>query len=188
MAMTERVSAEPRWFGLNLTRVHVSNADSQGGFTLIEMSGRRYDSPLHVHHHESETHYVLEGVLRIHIPGRSVELHPGDAFYTPRDVPQMYQVVSDTARWLLVLAPGGFDGLVATASEPADSDEIPPGPHSGAKTVPPAEALRAHGLETLGPPGTMPGRPATPEIGVTGHRHACNTTTKHARAVASEWP
>ena len=68
MTKIERVSAEPRWFGLNLTRVHVSSADSQGGFALIEMSGRRYDSPLHVHHHESETHYVLEGVLRVHIP------------------------------------------------------------------------------------------------------------------------
>jgi mannose-6-phosphate isomerase-like protein (cupin superfamily) len=163
MTKIERVSAEPRWFGLNLTRVHVSNTDSQGGFVLIEMSGRRYDSPLHVHHHESETHYVLEGVLRIHIPGRSVELHPGDAFCTPRGVPQMYQVVSDKARWLLVMAPGGFDGLVATMSEPAERDEIPPGPHSGANAVPPAEALRAHGLETLGPPGTMPAGPAMPE-------------------------
>ena len=128
MTKIERVSAEPRWFGLNLTRVRVSSADSQGGFALIEMSGRRYDSPLHVHHHESETHYVLEGVLRVHIPGRSVELHAGDAFCTPRGVPQMYQVVSDTARWLLVMAPGGFDGLVATMSEPAERDEIPPGP------------------------------------------------------------
>jgi len=118
----ERVSTEPRWFSLNLSRVHVSNASSEGGFSLIEMSGRRYDSPLHVHHHESETHYVLEGVLRIHIPGRSVEL---------------------------------------SRSVPAERDEIPLGPHRGAKAVPPADALRTHGLETLGPPGTMPDPPAS---------------------------
>jgi hypothetical protein len=61
------------------------------------------------------------------------------------------------------MAPGGFDGLVATMSEPAERDEIPPGPHSGPNAVPPAEALRAHGLETLGPPGTMPAGPAIPE-------------------------
>ena len=157
----ERVSTEPLWFSLNLTRVHVSRASSRGEFSLIEMSGRRYDSPLHVHHHESETHYVLEGILRIHIPGRSVELHPGDAFYTPRGVPQMYQVVSDTARWLLVMAPGGFDQLVTSMSEPAERDEIPPGPHRGVKAVPPADALRAHGLENLAPPGTMPTPPAS---------------------------
>jgi mannose-6-phosphate isomerase-like protein (cupin superfamily) len=163
MPEIERVSTEPLWFGLNLTRVHVSSASSEGGFSLIEMSGRRYDSPLHIHHHESETHYVLEGILRVHIPGRSVELHPGDAFCTPRGVPQMYQVVSDTARWLLVLQPGGFDELVTSMAEPAARDEIPPGPHRGAKAVPPAEALRAHGLENLGPPGTMPGPHASPE-------------------------
>jgi mannose-6-phosphate isomerase-like protein (cupin superfamily) len=158
---TQRVSTEPRWFSLNLVRVHVSNTGSEGRFSLIEMSARRYDSPLHVHHHESETHYVLEGILRIHTPGRSVELHPGDAFYTPRGVPQMYQVVSDAARWLLVMAPGGFDELVMNMSEPAARDELPPGPHRGAKVIPPADALRAYGLETLGPPGTMPDPPAT---------------------------
>lgn len=57
-----------------------------------------------------------------------VELHPGDALCTPRDVPQMYQVVLVTARWLLVMAPGGFDELVATMSEPAERDEIPSRP------------------------------------------------------------
>jgi hypothetical protein len=36
-----------------------------------------------------------------------------------------------------------------------------PGPHRGAKAVPSADALRAHGLETLGPPGTMPDPPAS---------------------------
>lgn len=157
----ERVSTEARWFSLNLARVHVSKAHSGGGLSLIEMSGRRYDSPLHVHHRESETHFVLEGILRIHIPGRSVELHPGDAFCTPRGVPQMYQVVSDTARWLLAMAPGGFDELVTSMSEPAERDEIPPGPHSGTKAVPPEDALRAHGLETLGPAATMPDPPAS---------------------------
>ncbi len=151
----ERVSAEPRWFMHNLTRVHASNEMTEGAFSLVEMSGERYDSPLHIHHHESETFYVLDGVLRVHIPGRSVELHAGDAFYTPLGVPQMYQVISDAARWLVLTAPGGFDELIMSRSEPAERDEIP----VQRRPLPPSDELRKGGLEILGPPGTMPESP-----------------------------
>ena len=48
----ERVSSEPRWFIHYLARVHVSSATTGGAFSLLEMSAKTFDSPLHVHHHE----------------------------------------------------------------------------------------------------------------------------------------
>jgi mannose-6-phosphate isomerase-like protein (cupin superfamily) len=158
----ERVSSEPRWFIHYLARVHVSSATTGGAFSLLEMSAKTFDSPLHVHHHESETFYVLDGVLRVHVPGESVELHAGDAYYTPLGVPQMYQVVSETARWLVLTAPGGFDEHIVNHSEPAPRDEIPTRDYVGQGPLPDKDALRKRGHEILGPPGTMPDAVSAP--------------------------
>jgi mannose-6-phosphate isomerase-like protein (cupin superfamily) len=152
----ERVVTEPRWFIHYLTRVHVSNEATEGAFSLIEMSAKRFDSPLHIHHHESETFFVLDGVLHVHVPGQSVELRAGDAYHTPLGVPQMYQVVSDSARWLVLTAPGGFDEHIVGQSEPAERDEIPTRDYVGQGPLPDKDALRKRGHEILGPPGTMP--------------------------------
>jgi mannose-6-phosphate isomerase-like protein (cupin superfamily) len=152
----ECVGAQPLQVMGNVARIHVSSKLAGGAFSLVEMSGTRYDSPLHIHHHESETFYVLDGVLRVHIPERSVELHVGDAFYTPLGVEQMYQVISDEARWLVLSAPGGFDEFLVEQSGPTAGDEIVPDA-SGGHHQSSASVLSKKGLEVLGPPGTMPG-------------------------------
>jgi mannose-6-phosphate isomerase-like protein (cupin superfamily) len=151
----ERVSTDPLWFVHYLVRVHIDGAETDGAFTLMEMQARRFQSPLHVHHKESETFYVLEGTLRVHIPGRSVELGPGDAFYTPIRTQQMYEVTSDTARWLVLAAPAGFENHIRSVSRPAERPEIPV-KEEGQGPLPPAGALNKSGHEILGPPGTMP--------------------------------
>ena len=58
---TQRPLGEPLWFLHNLSRILVDGEHSNGRFALVEMTGGPGDMPpLHVHHHEDETFYVLD--------------------------------------------------------------------------------------------------------------------------------
>ena len=143
---------QPLWFIANKARIHLE-CDA---FDLVEVEGRRGDMPpLHVHHDADETFIVVEGQISIHLPDRSVLLGPGDSCFAPRGVPHVYRVESETARWFGVGNPIGFADFVREASDPADDDGFPP-----LDREPDLErigaAAAAHGIELLGPPGTMP--------------------------------
>ena len=147
---------EALWFIDNLVRVHVRGEDTDGRHALVELTGRRGDMPpLHVHQREDETFYVLDGALSVHLPGHSAEVGTGSAFVAPHGVPHAYRVESETARWLVACTPAGFDALVLETSEPAQADELPPpGRHHDVEAL--AAAAARHGIELLGPPGTLP--------------------------------
>ena len=122
---------------------------------MIEMRSKQMESPLHRHNLEHETFFVLEGELEIHNPGKTINLGPGQAYLSPRGVPQMYKVVTDEARWLIIVTPAGFEQLIRGASVPAERLEVP--------DVVPAVASMGNqtvsspfGIEYLGPPGTRP--------------------------------
>ena len=52
------------WFLHNRVRIPISGAETGGAFALLEVSGPPGDQPpLHVHHHDDEGFYVLEGEL-----------------------------------------------------------------------------------------------------------------------------
>ena len=111
--------------------------------------------PLHVHRREDEAFYVLEGELSLHLPGRSLTLGAGEAFLAPKDVPHAYRVESETARWLAIATPAGFDDFVREVGEPAPEETLPPEgrQHDPARL---AEIAARFGIELLGPPGTLP--------------------------------
>jgi mannose-6-phosphate isomerase-like protein (cupin superfamily) len=120
---------------------------SGGGLGLVDMVEvpAGHMPPLHVHQREDEGFYVLEGEVSLLLPGRQVDLGPGDFALAPRGVPHAYRVGDAPARWLVTSTPAGFERFVAQV---AASDA--PGP----------EALTAiaaeHGIEILGPPGQLP--------------------------------
>jgi mannose-6-phosphate isomerase-like protein (cupin superfamily) len=144
-----------RWFADTRIRVHV--AESTG--SLVESEARQGNMPpLHVHHEEDETFYVLEGRLSLHVAGHSVELGPGEAAFGPRGVPHTYRVESpDGARWLVTTTGGGFAAFVEESSVPAQN-----GGYAPAEAMPAPETLAAaaarHRIELLGPPGALPAR------------------------------
>ena len=101
--------------------------------------------PLHVHHHEDEGFYVLEGRVALHLPGRRIDLGPGDFALAPRGIPHAYEVGDAPARWLVTSTPAGFERFVAAVA-------ALPAPDPAALTAVAAE----HDIEILGPPGTLP--------------------------------
>ena len=116
------------WFTDNVMRVHVDGDRSDGAFALVEATGRQGDMPpLHVHHRDDETFYVLEGRLTLVLRGElPIELSAGDAALAPKGVPHVYRIESDSARWLVVGTPAGFEEFVREAGEPAQADGLPP--------------------------------------------------------------
>jgi quercetin dioxygenase-like cupin family protein len=154
--MSTTAATESIWFIDNLARVLVDGEASGGTAAVVELEGRRGDMPpLHIHRREDEIFYVLEGKLSLHLPGGSVELGPGQAAFAPRDVAHVYRVESETARWLGITAPAGFDGFVREAGDPAPEEVLPP----EGRTHDPArlgEIAGRYGIELLGPPGTLP--------------------------------
>ena len=154
--MSTTTTTEAIWFIDTLARVLLDGEASGGRIAIVESTARGGDMPpLHVHRREDEVFYVLEGRVSLHLPDGSLELGPGESAFAPRDVPHVYRVESETARWLAIATPAGFDSFVREVGEPALEDVLPPEgrTHDPARI---AEIGARHGIEVLGPPGTMP--------------------------------
>ncbi len=124
------------WFFGMLAEVKASAADTGGQYTLLEITAPPgLQAPLHVHYHEDEGFYVLEGSVTIEVGDDTVELDPGQHAYGPREIPHRFTVGPDGARMIWVFTPGGFEGLVEEAGVPAETPTVPP-----ASVVPPANA------------------------------------------------
>ena len=148
---------EALWFLDTLVRVHVDGDGSSGTLGLVESTARGGDMPpLHVHHNEDEAFYVLDGRMTLFVADREpIELEAGQSVLAPKGVPHVYRVESDRARWLVAVGPSGFDAFVREIAEPAEVDDLPPaGRVHDVERV--TVAASRHGIEILGPPGTLP--------------------------------
>ncbi|MFL5760055.1 MAG: cupin domain-containing protein [Thermomicrobiales bacterium] len=135
-----------RWFLGCRVWLRAEAAQTGGGFGLIEqLVPPGLGSPYHVHYHEDEAFYMLDGAIRIFSEGRSWAVGAGGFAFLPRGIPHGFRTEGDVpSRSLLIANPGGFEGFVAELS----SVEPPLGP-------PNMDALMAaagrYGLEILGP-------------------------------------
>jgi quercetin dioxygenase-like cupin family protein len=163
---SSNASAGPRWFFANLVEVKLTREAGGGAMSIVELIGPPGDMPpLHLHRDDDETWYVLEGEMSFFV-GTSEPTGggPGSLAFGPKGLPHTIRVESSRpARWLAICTPGEFAGFVLAASRPAPTAELPP-----AQSRPPSEeelaaitALgRQHGVELLGPPGTLPSQAA----------------------------
>jgi quercetin dioxygenase-like cupin family protein len=145
---------EALWFLGSLATIKASAETTAGRVGAIEnFAPRGSGSPLHVHHNEDEWFYVTEGELTFWVGGQVITAAAGSFVYGPRDIPHTFTVSSDTAQFLLVVEPGGFEGFVQSLGEPAAALVIPP----PATEPPDVEAMARlaadYGIEILGPPG-----------------------------------
>ena len=99
-----------------------ASADTTGGaFTIFEENDP-VDTPLHVHQHEDELFYVLEGEHVFQVGNQEFRAGPGGLVFAPRGVPHAQRrVVPRAGRVLVLTSPAGFEGFfreLAAADRP----------------------------------------------------------------------
>jgi quercetin dioxygenase-like cupin family protein len=110
--------------------------------------------PLHVHHNEDETFYILEGQVTMFAGDERIDLEAGDYFFGAREIPHAYLVRSERARMLVTISPSGSEqlfvslGVPVTSAEPPTDAVMPPLPEM-------ARLFAAYGAEILGPPPSL---------------------------------
>lgn len=145
------VAGEARWWADGLAVIQLTAEDSGGALSIIEVTEPpNAAAPLHVHHAEDETFYILEGEVVFELDGVCRTAGPGDVIFGPRGVPHRYDVGNDGARMLFVLTPGGFDAVVRAMSVPATERRLPGRVHEPADPELAWATARAHRVEVLG--------------------------------------
>jgi quercetin dioxygenase-like cupin family protein len=73
------------------------------------------EPPMHVHRHEDEYYYLLDGEVTFHVGGENYRGEAGSFVFLPRAVPHTFTIQSPTAQMLLLNAPGGFERMFELA-------------------------------------------------------------------------
>jgi quercetin dioxygenase-like cupin family protein len=90
----------------------IDGAETGQTFALVEhpMEPRILAVPMHVHQHEDEYTYVLEGEVGVQVGDEVRVAHPGDLVFKPRHVPHAFWNAGDRpARALEIISPAGFE-------------------------------------------------------------------------------
>ena len=123
----------------------ITGDDTDGQFDYVEGTIQYMGGPpMHVHHFQDETFYVVEGELHFKVGEGTFDLAAGDFAYIPRGVAHGYvNTKQEPVRGLGVFVPGGFDRFMDEVGQ------LPPGP-------PDPEKMRAlgekYGQQVVGPP------------------------------------
>jgi quercetin dioxygenase-like cupin family protein len=145
---------EDLWFANSLLTIKAQSADTGGDFMLLELTSPQGKmTPLHSHPKESESFYILEGELTVHVDGQEHRGGPGDFISVPAGAAHAFLVTSETARYLVLVTPGSpaMEAFFRGAGEPAPEHAPPP---LAPLDIPRLQAVAEStgGMELLGPP------------------------------------
>jgi mannose-6-phosphate isomerase-like protein (cupin superfamily) len=95
-----------------------ASAETTGGaFSILEESAP-VDTPMHIHEHEDELFYVLEGEHVFEVGDETFRVGPGGLVFAPRGIPHSQRrVLPRTGRLLAMLSPGGLEGFFRELAE-----------------------------------------------------------------------
>lgn len=92
--------------------VAAGKEDTGGAFALLdyELAPGFAGLPPHVHHHEDEAAYVLEGTLLVRVGESERLVGPGEFIFLPRGIVHTQaNPAGEPARFLMLLIPAGFE-------------------------------------------------------------------------------
>jgi mannose-6-phosphate isomerase-like protein (cupin superfamily) len=128
----------------DLMTLKIHGRDTGGALSQFESTcGPHVGPPLHIHHREEETFFVIEGEFEFVCGGERTTGGPGTVVRLPRGVPHRFKNIGETTgRLLITLTPAGAEEFFAAvgALTPEQQSDIPA-----------IIALGAHyGMEILG--------------------------------------
>jgi len=113
--------------------VKSSRVSTDGALTVID-SDTTGGAPRHVHSHEDECFYVLDGTISVECGDDAWEVPAGGFVFLPKGTPHAWDVIGDRARLLIVTAPAGLEEFLREL-------------HAAESPAP--EVARRHGIEFL---------------------------------------
>jgi uridine kinase len=102
----------------------VLSEQTGGAYAVLEQQvPPGHGPPLHVHRHETEIFYILEGRFEVTLGDRTVEAPAGAMAVGPRDIPHTFRNVGPTpGKLLLTVIPGRFSNYFFEVDDLPDKD------------------------------------------------------------------
>jgi quercetin dioxygenase-like cupin family protein len=140
------------WLPGGFDRIRLTAGQTGGVLGITESEEASGDAPpLHVHTHEDETYFVVEGTYTFFIGDQTLTAESGSVVFAPRGIPHTYRIESPAARYICVITPGGWEGFFADAGIPAaDPDFVPPAADPDFDRI--GAIAERFGVSILGPP------------------------------------
>jgi mannose-6-phosphate isomerase-like protein (cupin superfamily) len=145
-------AGETTWFTVNRMTLKATAESTGGAFGLVEAVGPPGSSPpLHIHHREDESFWLLEGEVTVRCGERTFSAGPGSFTFLPRGIPHTFVVEGDRpARLLSLSVPGGFEQYFVAAGRTPEHDGLPPDAPLDVDLL--RRVGEDFGLEIVGPP------------------------------------
>jgi quercetin 2,3-dioxygenase len=130
--------------GKSLNDIKVSQKDTNGDLTVFEYTGNEKGGPpLHVHSHQDEIFFIVQGQYLFQVGDDKHTLKAGDTIFLPRAVPHAFAQLTENGKMFFLFQPSGkmedyFRALSNITS--------PPTPEQGAKI------FADHDMKVVGPP------------------------------------
>jgi quercetin dioxygenase-like cupin family protein len=135
--------------------VKIGAEQTGGGLSQILCKDLRGGAPpLHIHHREDETFYVIAGEISFFVGDQRIEATAGDFVFAPKGVPHAFLVTSDRAEYLASFSPAGAEQFFAEVAPPVASGDATARP-SAADPEEFARTAARYGIEIVGPPPTL---------------------------------
>jgi quercetin dioxygenase-like cupin family protein len=102
----------------------VRSAQTGGAYAILEqLIPAGHGPPLHVHRHETEIFYILEGQFELTVGDQKIAAPAGAMAVCPRNIPHTFRNVGPTTgKLLLTVIPGRFADYFAEVDGVPDND------------------------------------------------------------------
>jgi quercetin dioxygenase-like cupin family protein len=102
----------------------VLSEQTGGAYAILEQRiPAGHGPPLHVHRHETEIFYILEGQFELTVGGEKIPAPAGAIAVCPRNIPHTFRNVGPTTgKLLLTVIPGRFADYFVEVDKVADDD------------------------------------------------------------------
>ncbi len=102
----------------------VLSAQTGGAYAILEQQiPAGHGPPLHVHRHETEIFYILQGQFEITVGGQKIAAPEGAIAVCPRNIPHTFRNIGQTTgKLLLTVIPGRFANYFVEVDGVPDND------------------------------------------------------------------
>src|SRR5687768_7612626 len=138
------------WIVGDTMTLKATGASTDGSLVLLEnLTTPGGGPPPHIHTHEDEFWYVLDGTFDIRIGDEVHSVGPGGFAYAPRGTLHNFRNTAETpSRVLVGFTPGGMEGFFRESGRPA-TDDGPAPPVNDDEIARTMTAARKYGVEAV---------------------------------------